>query len=210
MKIDINLSSKPFQNHNVFYAGLALSCALAIGLSAYNGWSAGTSARKMRAYLASKDKSEWNSAKAKEEMIKLDHEIAALEKRPELAQVPFVNQQIDRRALSWTRLLDWLEATMPSAVIVTSIRPTIPERGQGTVDLSLSFTAKELDAAMAFMKRMRNSPAFPSVVPLSESKQQDGRTIDFQIRAVYDPSAGAPPAPAKKSDGESDAEGVAE
>lgn len=204
MRMDINLSSRPFQNHNLFHCALISSCVLAFGLSFYNAWSATASSRAIKAYMASRSKSEWDSAKGKELADKLDREIAGIEKRPELALVPFVNQQIDRRSLSWIRLLDWLEATMPPAVIVTSINPSLSERGM--ISLGLSFTAKELDAAIAFMKRMRSSPAFPSVMPLSESTSPDHHAIQYQIHATYNPAAGAPPPPSTTDDDEKESE----
>ncbi len=207
MKLTINLSPSPFQNLNVFYAALAISGLLALTLTAYNGWSAGSSWRKKNAFMSKRDKTEWDSAKGREMKQNLLSEIEALAKRPELTQVSFVNHQIERRTLSWTRLLDWMEATMPPAVVVTSIRPSIPEKGEGEIDLSISFKAKTLDAALAFMKRMRSSGAFPTVVPLSESTPQAGNVIEFQVRASYNRAAGPPPPP---KDDTADAEGEAE
>ena len=195
MKLNINLSPSPFQNLNIFYSALVLAGLLAITLTAYNGWSAASSWRKKNAFMSKRDKTEWDSAKGREMKQNLLAEIEILEKRPELAQVSFVNHQIERRTLSWTRLLDWMEATMPPAVIVTSIRPSIPEKGEGPIDLSIGFKAKTLDAALAFMKRMRNSGAFPTVVPLNESTPQAGNVIEFQVRASYNRAAGVPPPP---------------
>jgi len=149
--------------------------------------------------MASRGKEQWDSAKAKAAADKLREEIAELEKRPELAQVPFVNRQIDRSSLSWIRLLDWMEATMPPAVILTSITPSISERGM--VDLTIRFRAKSLDAALAFMRRLRNTPAFPRVVPVTEATSSQGAGgIDFNVTAVYNPSAGPPPPPAQPKD----------
>lgn len=202
MKIDTNLSSSPFLNKNLLLSGLILSLALAGGMTLHNAWSSWSSWRVMKTTVSRRDKADWDSVKGKQLMTALSAGISELEKKPELAHVPFVNQQIERRSLSWTRLLDWLESTMPPAVIVTSIRPAIQERNPGKIDLGLSFTAKELDAAIAFIKRLKNAPAFSSVTPMNEATSQDGQKIDFQLRAIYDASVGPPPPPKKKGEGD--------
>ncbi len=202
MRLDLNLSPQPFQNRNLLYAGLIFCSALALGLTIYNTWSATSSWRKLHSIVSSHNKQEWDIKKGEEMKMVLRAEIDALEQRRELSQVAFVNRQIDRASLSWVRLLDWMEATMPPAVILMSINPTITEHGN--VSLSIRFRARTLDAALNFMRRMRNSKAFSSVNPLSESVSQGNAGIEYLITASYNPSIGPPPPPPadKESGGE--------
>ncbi len=205
MRLDLNLSPEPFQNRNLIYAGILFFAALGIGLTSYNAWSSINSMHRQDAFLHSRAKSEWDSQKGKQMSERLQAEIDELGRRPELAQVAFVNRQIDRRSLSWTRLLDWMEATLPPGVILSSLSPSTVEKS-AKIDLSIHFQAKSLDAALTFMRRLTNSPAFPLVVPQSEAVQTNGSLIDYQIRTVYDPSV-APPSPKPPLGGE---EGVSE
>lgn len=199
MRLDLNLSPEPFQNRNLVYAGILLFATLGIGLTAYNAWSSINSLRKQNTFLQTRAKSEWDSQKGKQMSERLQADIDELGRRPELAQVPFVNRQIDRRSLSWTRLLDWMEATLPPGVILSSLSPSAAEKST-RIELNIHFQAKSLDTALTFLRRLTNSPAFPVVVPQSEAVQTNGTLIDYQIRAVYDPTV-APPSSQKPPPG---------
>ena len=77
--------------------------------------------------------------------------------RAGLAQAAYLNQLIDRKAVSWTLLFERLEQIQPRGVELVSLRPLL-RNGANAIDIR--FASQTLPPAIAFVQRLENSPDF--------------------------------------------------
>lgn len=103
----------------------------------------------------------------------------------------FVKDLVDRRAFSWTRLLQDLGRTLPPTVRVASVTPGV-EDGRLTVELTASMRAP--GDGLELVRRLEESPEFADVTPLSSGESGDGRQM--RVRMFYAPPTSVAPPPA--------------
>jgi len=102
------------------------------------------------------------------------------------------NAIIDRRAFSWTELFERFEATLPSDVRITAMRPTVGS--EGAVRVTVAVEARRAEDLDAFVEALEASGSFHSALTTQEVTDADG-VIDATIEANYaaSSSAGAQP-----------------
>ncbi len=110
----------------------------------------------------------------------------------------FLNTLIERKAFSWTRVLENLEKVMPPHVHLTSISPQLDEDNQ--LGLKMTVAGDSRDRALELARRMEESRRFAQTQVTTGRSQQSttGDTEQFEIVAVYIPeplASAAAPAP---------------
>jgi type IV pilus assembly protein PilN len=113
----------------------------------------------------------------------------------------FLNTLIERKAFSWTRVLENLEKVMPPHVHLTSISPQLDEDNQ--LGLKMTVAGDSRDRALELARRMEESRRFAQTQVTTGRSQQSttGDTEQFEIVAVYIPEPLAPAAaPAPKAE----------
>jgi hypothetical protein len=116
-------------------------------------------------------------------------------------QSQFLNELIERKAFSWTRVLENLEKVMPPRVHLVSIHPELDEENQ--LALKMTVAGDSRDRAIELARRMEDSRRFAQTNIISERFTQStngGDTEQFDIAAIYVPEALAPVTPAAKTD----------
>lgn len=204
-----NLSTRPFYNDGPVRTGLGLLALLAIGLTLFNTFevlrleSAGRDARQLVAQ---------NAEQARE----MRDKAAAIRRSINQAQLALVqtaareaNVLIDRRAFSWTGLLNYFQATLPPDVRITGVRPRVDE---GRMIVEILVYARTAEDRSEFMDALEATGAFTEVLSRSDSVEEDG-TLRSELQAFYgtpaETAAGPPPpsseagtgAPAKRTAG---------
>jgi Tfp pilus assembly protein PilN len=108
----------------------------------------------------------------------------------------FLNQLIERKAFSWTRVLENLEKVMPPRVHLESISPQLDEDNQ--LGLKMTVAGDSRDRALELARRMEESRRFAQTrVEAGHAEQsQTGDTERFDIVAIYIPEQIVPAAPA--------------
>ncbi|HEY1657719.1 MAG TPA: hypothetical protein VGG14_05190 [Candidatus Sulfotelmatobacter sp.] len=189
MRLNINLASQPYEDARQFWmrwgTGLAIVSILSLALVAttVSGWFA---ARRDHADIA----------KLKTEIGQRDRarlQAEAFLNRPENRstrdQSQFLNQLIERKSFSWTRVLEDLEKVMPSRVHLVSIQPELDDDNQ--LRLKLNVGGDSRDKALELARRMEDSRRFNSSQITSErwNPQSNGQGDPFQctIEAIYIP-----------------------
>jgi len=189
MRLNINLASQPYEDAHQFWmrwgTGLAIASILSMALvvTTVSGW-----------FAARRDHTD--IAKLKAEIVQRDHARQQAEEflnRPENRstrdQSQFLNQLIERKAFSWTRVLEDLEKVMPARVHLVSIAPELDEDNQ--LHLKLSVGGDSRDKALELARRMEDSRRFNSSRITSErwNSQNNGQGDPFQctIEAIYIP-----------------------
>jgi type IV pilus assembly protein PilN len=110
----------------------------------------------------------------------------------------FLNTLIERKAFSWTRVLENLEKVMPPHVHLTSISPQLDEDNE--LGLKMTVAGDSRDRALELARRMEDSRRFAQTQVTTGRSQQSttGDTEQFEIVAVYIPeplASAAAPAP---------------
>jgi type IV pilus assembly protein PilN len=198
MRLDINLASQPYEDARQFWmrwggavgaAGLLTLILLALTVT---GW---VNARRDREAMAEK-----RALIADRDRIRADAEefLARPENRTTRDQSQFLNELIERKAFSWTRVLENLEKVMPPRVHLVSINPELDEQNQ--LALKMTVAGDSRDRAIELARRMEESRRFAQTYITSESPLQTANgssdTERIEILAVYIPEPLVPPAAA--------------
>ena len=199
MRLDINLASQPYEDARQFWMrwGTALSAVALLTLILLTlditGW---VNARRDRAAIAEKRAmiADRDRLRAEAERI-----LNLPENRTTRDESQFLNQLIERKAFSWTRVLENLEKVMPPHVHLESISPQLDEDNQ--LGLKMTVAGDSRDRALELARRMEDSRRFAQTrVEAGHAEQsQTGDTERFDIVAIYIPEpiipAAAPATP---------------
>lgn len=197
MRLDINLASQPYEDARQFWLrwGTALVVAsiltLMLMVSTTTGW---YNARRdhqqiteLRAQIAQRDQ----KRREAEEFL------SRPENRTTRDQSQFINQLIERKSFSWTRVLEDLEKVMPTRVHLVSIHPELDDDNQLAIKLVVAGDSRE--RAIELARRMEDSRPFTrtSIGQETSRVSTTGDTVQLNIDAIYVPEVYAPTSAAK-------------
>ena len=187
MRLDINLASQPYEDARQFWmrwgtaAGAVALLTLALLVLDVTGWMA---ARRDRIAIAQK-----RDLIAERDRIRSEAEafLNRPENRTTRDQSQFLNQLIERKSFSWTRVLENLEKVMPPRVHLVAITPKLDEDNQ--LLLTMTVAGDSRDRAIELARRMEESRRFAQTNIIRESRldTQTGDTEQFEIAAIYIP-----------------------
>jgi type IV pilus assembly protein PilN len=192
MRLYINLASQPYEDARLFWMrwGTALAAGIIVTMimlaMTISGW-----------FVAQRDHAD--IAKLKVEIAQRDQTrqqdedfLNRPENRNTRDQSQFINELIERKAFSWTRVLEDLEKVMPTRVHLESIHPELDDDNQ--LILKLVVAGDSHDRALELARRMEDSRRFSKTFIASESfRQETGGssgspdTFQFGIEATYVP-----------------------
>jgi type IV pilus assembly protein PilN len=194
MRLDINLASQPYQDAREFWlrwgTALAAACILSLALlvSTVSGWS---NARRDRATIA-----ELRQKIAQRDQLRAQAEdfLNRPENRTTRDESQIINALIERKAFSWTRLLEDMEKVMPPGVHLVSIQPKLDDENQLAVKMIVAGSSR--DRAIELAHRMEESRHFTqtSIEKESFAQSQNGDSVQFDIAAIYVPELFTEPA----------------
>lgn len=187
MRLDINLASRPYQDAHEFWlrwgTGLAVACfiSLALMVGTITGWS---NARRDHRTIA-----DLRQKIAQREQIRAQAEefLNRPENRTTRDESQVINGLIERKAFSWTKLLEDMEKVMPPGVHLVSITPKLDEDNQLTVKMTVAGTSR--DRAIELAHRMEGSRRFvqTSIEKETVAQAQNGDAVQFDLAAIYIP-----------------------
>ena len=191
MRIDINLASQPYEDARQFWmrwgtavgtVGLVTLALLALDVT---GWINARRDREdmaqKRATIADRDQTRTNA----ERILSLP------QNRTTRDESQFLNQLIERKAFSWTRVLESLEKVMPPRVHVVSISPQLNEDNE--LALKMTVAGDSRDRAIELARRMEESRRFAQtqITREASTQSQTGDTEQVELTAIYIPEAEA-------------------
>jgi Tfp pilus assembly protein PilN len=187
MRLDINLASQPYEDARQFWTrwgtgvGALALLTLILLVMDVTGF---VNARRDRTSIAEK-----KALIAERDKIRADAEsyLNQPEHRTTRDQSQFLNDLIERKAFSWTRVLESLEKVMPPRVHLVSISPRLDEDNE--LSLKMTVAGDSRDRAVELAKRMEESRRFARTQIVSErfSQQQTGDNELVDIEAIYIP-----------------------
>jgi Tfp pilus assembly protein PilN len=187
MHLDINLASQPYEDARQFWlrwgSALGIATVITLGLVVVTvlGWK---DASKDRRTMANQHR----------EIDELDRKRAQAEKTLNLPEnratrdaSQQLNQLIERKAFSWTRVFEDMEKVMPPRVHLVSISPELDADNQ--LSLKMVVAGSLRDRAIELARRMEESHRFAQTIITSEQPVQslNGDTEQFDIDAIYVP-----------------------
>lgn len=200
MRLDINLASQPYEDARQFWmrwgtavgaAGLLTLVLLTLDVT---GW---INARRDRAAIAEK-----RAMIADRDRLRGQAEttLNLPQNRATRDESQFLNELIERKAFSWTRVLENLEKVMPPRVHLMSISPQLEEDNQ--LGLKMTVAGDSRDRALELARRMEESRRFSQTQVTTErfTQSNTGDTEQFEIVAIYIPEPLAAAVAAPKTD----------
>jgi len=187
MRLDINLASQPYEDARQFWMrwGTAV-CALGILtlillVLDVTGW---VDARRDRIAMDQK-----RDLIVERDRIRANAEafLSQPENRTTRDESQYLNQLIERKAFSWTRVLENLEKVMPPRVHVVAISPQLND--DNDLALKMTVAGDSRDRAIELAKRMEESRRFTQTNIIREThiESQTGDTEQFELAAIYIP-----------------------
>ena len=193
-----NLSTRPFYNDRAVRTGLVALVLIAVGLTIFNAIEilrlerAGREARQ----TVARNNAQARDIREKARVIRQSINQTALQAVQ--ASARDANALIDRRAFSWTALLNFFQATLPPDVRIASVTPQVDDQGRMLV--SISVLARRAEDLSEFADALETTGAFSDVLPRQLAVEEDG-TLRSQVQGYYagpvrgaaSPSPGASP-----------------
>jgi len=186
MRLDINLATRPYEDAGEFWKRWGLGVGL-LGLLtlvligfAVTGWiKAGRDRHaigRLEQQIAERD-----DERAKAQAY-LDREV----NRSTRDQSQFLNDLIQRKAFSWTRVFEDLERVMPPSVHVVSVKPEVNDQNQLEVEMKIAGDNRV--NAVDLVHRMEGSNHFQAPQLVQEMQDaQSGTGVTAVITALYVP-----------------------
>ncbi len=206
----LNLAAEPFVNTRPVIRLSVLLWLVGVLFLAGNVWLYWdflTGRSDVHARLAEVDHS---IATERQRIDALDRELAGFDLEQQNDQASFLNDRIDRRRFSWSRLFDELAAILPRDVRLQSLRPAGVEdntarrrQSRSTQDevkgdrvvLNIDGEARTDQAILDFVDALFAEPSFEKPDLQRQAKEND-KLIRFSLDAIYRPPAAdrVPPA----------------
>ena len=189
MRIDINLASQPYEDARQFWmrwgtgvGALALLTLILLALDV-TGWITARNDRlamaQQRSMISDRDRVRGDA----EKILNLP------QNRTTRDESQFLNQLIERKAFSWTRVLENLEKVMPPRLHVVSISPQLNDDNE--LALKMTVAGESRDRAIELARRMEDSRRFAQTQIIREAsiQSQTGDTEQVELSAIYIPEA---------------------
>lgn len=192
-----NLSTRPFYNTRLVRIGLIAIGVVAVGLTVFNAvelWRLQRANREL-AQLVGDNENQARDLRQKARTVQQSIDRSQLLLVDAAARE--ANQLIDRRAFSWTELLNQFQDTLPPSVRIVSVQPQVDETGRVMVAIRvLSRQQEDLDS---FIAALEQSGVFRDVLSRSDSSVEDGALASV-LQAYYNasPAAAITPPPASE------------
>jgi len=192
MRLDINLASQPYEDARQFWmrwgtaAGALGIITLFLLTFTVSGW---FHARRDHAVMSEERRliGERDRQRAQAEAT-----LNLPQNRNTRDTSQFLNQLIERKAFSWTQVLENLEKVMPPRVHLMSISPGLDEDNQ--LALKMTVAGDSYDRALELPRHMEESRRFAQTNVIGVRSLQgnvNGDTEQFDIVAIYIPETPA-------------------
>lgn len=185
IRIPVNLASEPFQARRAPLIGMIAACGLLGALLMVQG-----SIVLVRRGLAADERRQ--IARITRTLTAVDRDQASLDatlRQPENAEVLehslFLNELIERKAISWTKLFQDLEGVFPYNVRLIAVRlPQID--AENRVQLDMLVGAAEPRPVLDLLRKLEVSPRFgPASVPTVVPASQNEKLLHYRISVNY-------------------------
>jgi hypothetical protein len=177
-----NLSSRPFYNERLASAAIALIGAVAIALTAFNGY---------KLYALSKQRSELKARIDRDlaQAQQIERGAVTLQRNVDRATLVLLagstqeaNFLIDQRTFSWTVFLGLIETKMPFDLRLVAVAPRIEK---GAIRMSMTVVGKRLEDIDDFVEALHSSGSFYDLLARNKERNEDDNTFRGEVVGYY-------------------------
>lgn len=193
MRIVINLASRPYEDEGLFYRRWGTALLLSLLLTLALVFLSVQHYKNSQKEWASARAAEANLAELRKQEAEAQQFLAEPQNRGTRDQSQFLNELIQRKSFSWTRLMEDLEKIMPPGVRVASIAPMMDQHNR--FYLKLQVEGESRDGAVQLLRNMEKSPHFIAAKLIGEAHPQSNATgraaqggIKFDMITSYAPA----------------------
>lgn len=185
IRVPINLASEPFRRDRPTLVGLSAVAVAAALLLVFQVTRIVSERNQAADTLVTIDRLSAQMRTVDAEQAKLNATLRRPENAVVLERSVFLNELIERKAISWTKIFADLEKVMPYNVRLVSVR--LPEvDSQNEVLLDMFVGAKEVPPVLDLLKRLEASPQFgPTSVINSAPPSQTDPFFRFHVSVRY-------------------------
>ena len=185
IRVPINLASEPFRRDRPTLVGLSAVAVAAAMLLVFQVTRIMSERNQAADTLVTIDRLSAQMRTVDAEQAKLNATLRRPENAVVLERSVFLNELIERKAISWTKIFADLEKVMPYNVRLVSVR--LPEvDSQNEVLLDMFVGAKEVPPVLELLKRLEASPQFgPTSVINSAPPSQTDPFFRFHVSVRY-------------------------
>lgn len=188
-----NLATRPFYNDRVVRVAIGVLTLVVVGLTVFNavrGWQLQTANRELGLTVQQGDR-EARSLRQQAQVIRqsIDKQRLSIVQ----AEARVANELIDRRAFSWTELLNQFQVTLPGDVRIAAVQPQIDQEGR--MLLAVTVISKQIEDLDEFIESLEKTGAFTGVLSRLDSAETDG-TLRSVLQGYYTGPAVTRPVPA--------------
>jgi Tfp pilus assembly protein PilN len=176
-----NLATRPFYNVRAVHASIIALAVVVLGLTLFNAVELVRLTASQRTLGARAADAEGEADRLRGEAARIRTQINQKELEVVASAAREANSIIDRRAFSWTELLQQLEATLPDDVRITTVQPRLD---RNVFKVGIVAEARQAEDIAAFIEALEKTGAFRNVVPL-EQQTDEGGLIQVAIEGEY-------------------------
>lgn len=188
MGSEVNLATSPFPRYRLAYLAL-LACGLGIvALALYQVFEYREYTRLAMQGREAERAAQVEFQSATERLTALQSKSSPQRNAQKIEDIRFLNQLIDRRDFSWSRMLADIEQLIPDAVHLISLRP---EFGGKSVVLRMTVRGRTVYDISRFIESMEKSPRFEKLAVSVESKGSEGPKPEVEVEVAVGYRVGA-------------------
>jgi Tfp pilus assembly protein PilN len=192
-----NLSTRPFYNERALHWALALAFAAIVGLTVFNVTRVLSLSARQATLSAEVERREVRVQALTAQAAKVRGSIDQNALAHVIAAAKEANAIIEQRTFSWTELLNHLESTLPTGVMLTSVRPRA-QKDQFTITLTVR--GRKVEQIDEFIEKLEATGAFSDVLT-SEESVNDEEQIEARLQGRYRPAGRAQREPGEPAAG---------
>jgi hypothetical protein len=177
-----NLSSRPFYNERLVSAAFVVVAALALALTAFNGF---------KLYDLSKQRSELKRRIERDTAQAQQIERGAVDLQRSVDRTTLIqlagstqeaNTLIDQRTFSWTVFFGLIEKTLPMDLRLVSVAPRIEG---GNIKVTMGVVGKRLEDVDAFVDALQDTGSFYDLISKTKERNEDDNTYRADVVGYY-------------------------
>ena len=190
--IRANLATRPFYNERAVQLWLLVLALVVVVATLFNVARVIRYSRTDTELATQASRDEARAAELRSEAARLRGSVDLKEIELASTEARQANALIDRRTFSWTDLLNQFETTFPDNVRITSIQPTIDEKGG--LMLTIAVVARSVDDVDELIGNLEATGSFTNLLSVQEHFNGDGM-LEATLEGHYVPRPAKPATP---------------
>lgn len=184
MKIGINLASEPFRRDRPMLVGSAAVAVLMLASLGTLIFLAVTDQGLIKRDRQTQAQLDRELTRVGAEQRKVDTEVRRAENSEVLERSVLINELLQRKGISWTRIFADLEKTLPPNVRVTQIKPQVVNSNQ--ILLEMTAASESAEPLNTFLIKLEGSEVFSHVTPtVTQAPTQTDPLYRYRMTVNY-------------------------